>query len=60
MDGYVLAESTVTEQKNYITEVLRLFISDRVALGNVALLKAEIFVLKYLFAWALAGCFPSF
>ena len=55
MDGYILAESTLAEQKKYRMEVLKLFISDRIALGRVDLLKAELFLLKCLMAWALAG-----
>jgi hypothetical protein len=59
MDEYILAESTLVEQK-YRMEVLKLFISDRIALGSVDLLKAELFLLKYLMAWALAGSLFSF
>lgn len=55
MDGYVLAESALSEQSNYRTEVLKLFISDRIALGSVDLLTAEVFIIKCLVAWALAG-----
>jgi hypothetical protein len=59
MDGYILAETTPAEQKKYRMEVLRLFISDRIALGSVDLLKAELFLLKCLLAWALAGSLSS-
>jgi DUF1365 family protein len=55
MDGYILAESTLAEQKKYRMMVLKLFISDRIALGSVDLLKAELFLLKCLMACALAG-----
>lgn len=57
MDGYILAESTLAERRKYRTQVLKLFISDRVALGNVDLLMAELFILKGLVAWTLAGTF---
>jgi len=50
MDGYILADSTLAEQKKYRMEVLKLFISDHIALGSVDLLKAE-FLLKCLVAW---------
>jgi hypothetical protein len=46
MDGYILAEGTLAEQRKYRTQVLKLFISDRVALGNVDLLKEGLFILK--------------
>jgi DUF1365 family protein len=59
MDGYILAESTLVEQKKYRTEVLKLFISDRIAFGSVDLLKAELFLLKCLLAWALARSLSS-
>jgi hypothetical protein len=58
-DGYVLAESTIAEQRRYRTEVLKLFISDRIALGSVGLVKAELLLLKCLLAWALAGSLSS-
>ena len=59
MDGYILTESTLAEQKKYRMEVLKLFISDRIALGSVDLLKAELFLLNCLLAWALAGSLSS-
>jgi len=59
MDGYILAETTLAEQKKYRMEVLKLFISDRIALGSVDLLKAELFLLKCILTWILAGSLSS-
>jgi hypothetical protein len=55
MDGYVLAEGTRAEQKIYRAQVLKVFISNYVALGNIDILRAEVFVLKCIVAWAMAG-----
>jgi hypothetical protein len=55
MDGYVLAQGTKAEQKIYRAQVLKVFISNYVALGNIDILRAEVFVLKCIVAWAMAG-----
>jgi hypothetical protein len=54
MDGFVLSTSNESEQWVYIKEVLRVFISERVALGAVQLLDMEIFLLRVVAAWCVA------
>jgi hypothetical protein len=55
MDCYVLSRCIYDEQKSYRSQLLKLFISDLIAFGNVDVLKVELFMLKCLFGWALAG-----
>jgi hypothetical protein len=55
MDGFNLTERPLAEQRKYCTEVLKLFISDCIAFGSVDLLRAEIFFLKCITSWVLAG-----
>jgi hypothetical protein len=55
MDGYVLTKCAYEEQAGYRSQVLRLFMGDLVAFGNAKILQAEIFILKCLYAWVLAG-----
>lgn len=55
MDGFILAQCHFAEQRKYRTEVLKLFISDRIGFGSVKILGVEIFLLKCLIAWVLAG-----
>jgi len=50
MDGYVLAECSASGQQTYSSQVLKLFVSDRIALGSVAILEAQIFLLRFLAA----------
>jgi DUF1365 family protein len=60
MDGYILAEGELEEQRTYRSRVLKLFISDRLAFGEVALLRAEIYLVEGIIAWIAAGlCRPG-
>lgn len=44
MDGFIIAERPLAEQRRYRTEVLRLFISDRIGFGSANILRAETFL----------------
>lgn len=46
LDGFVLYNCTPQEQTAYRTLVLKIFVSDRIAFGSVALLYAEFFILR--------------
>jgi Protein of unknown function (DUF1365) len=57
MDGYILTNGMPSDQKMYRTQVLMLFLSDRFAFGSLNFLSAEIFLLRCVILWLLAGCF---
>ncbi|KAI1207342.1 uncharacterized protein F4807DRAFT_185467 [Annulohypoxylon truncatum] len=52
MDGYVLAHEDNESRKEYRSAILRLFIAERIALGNVDILRFETLTLQLLLAWA--------
>jgi DUF1365 family protein len=54
MDGYILAESEEAEQRDYRYQVLKVFVSDYVAFGNVDVLAAEMFLVRCGMAWVVA------
>ncbi|KAI0842525.1 hypothetical protein F5Y06DRAFT_306060 [Hypoxylon sp. FL0890] len=51
MDGYVLAHEDSKTRGAYRNSVLKLFIADRIALGNVDVLQLEHWILRLLLAW---------
>ncbi|KAI0387049.1 hypothetical protein F5Y04DRAFT_75805 [Hypomontagnella monticulosa] len=52
MDGYVLSHEDSQSRRVYRGSVLKLFIADRIALGNVDVLHLEHWILRLLIAWA--------
>ncbi len=50
MDGYVLAECSASEQRTYRSQILKLFISERIAFGSVVVLEAQILLIRLLAA----------
>jgi DUF1365 family protein len=55
MDAFVLINLSEKEQGIYRIEVLKLFLSRFVALGDVEILEMEIWAVKCVFLWLLAG-----
>ncbi|KAI1142481.1 hypothetical protein F5Y05DRAFT_402294 [Hypoxylon sp. FL0543] len=51
MDGYVLSHEDSEARQVYRNSVLKLFIADRIALGNVDILQLEHWILRLLLAW---------
>lgn len=56
MDGFALSlrEDEAALHKTYRSTVLKLFIADRTALGMVAILQAQVFVVRAAAAWVVA------
>ncbi|KAI1473953.1 hypothetical protein F4774DRAFT_422783 [Daldinia eschscholtzii] len=52
MDGYVLSQEDNKSRRIYRNSVLALFMADRIALGNVDILQLELWVFRFLLAWA--------
>ncbi|KAK7965242.1 hypothetical protein PG996_000404 [Apiospora saccharicola] len=55
MDGFVMSEEEPKARRQYRSLVLKRFIADRTALGDVGLLGLELLVLKAIMAWVLTG-----
>ncbi|KAL7623444.1 hypothetical protein AAE478_007126 [Parahypoxylon ruwenzoriense] len=51
MDGYVIAHEDSKARRVYRDSVLRLFIADRIAMGNVDILQLENWIFRLLLAW---------
>ena len=51
MDAYVMENEPASAQAAYRSSVLKLFIADRVALGSVQLLEAQLFIMQVVVAW---------
>jgi Protein of unknown function (DUF1365) len=60
MDGYVLAKGTLAERREYRAQVLKLFISDRIAFGKGEIFAAEVFLLKCATFWIVVRNFLTF
>ncbi|KAI1462842.1 hypothetical protein F4805DRAFT_11569 [Annulohypoxylon moriforme] len=52
MDGYFLAHEDSESRNAYRSAVLRLFIAERIAMGDVNILRFEVLVVQLLLAWA--------
>ncbi|KAK6951433.1 hypothetical protein Daesc_007968 [Daldinia eschscholtzii] len=52
MDGYVLSQEDDKSRRIYRNSVLALFLADRIALGSVDILQLELWVFRFLLAYA--------
>ncbi|OTB15002.1 hypothetical protein K445DRAFT_75422 [Daldinia sp. EC12] len=52
MDGYVLSQEDDKSRRIYRNSVLALFMADRIALSSVDILQLELWVFRFLLAWA--------
>lgn len=54
LEAYVVTEGNAAARASYLKQVLKLFISDHIALGSLELLGLEVFLFRCLVAWMLA------